>query len=218
MIGQLKKTIGHQTLSSLLSRCATMATQASAKAAIRKQVAEKLTTVSQEEKLRQSREVLKKLLSLPSFQSSKRVSTYLSIDNEIDTEPIVRKIFECGKECFVPRYSKIGMEMVKLSSIEDWETLPVTSWGIKQPKLKDDREDALKTGGLDFIVVPGVAFTSEGLRLGHGGGYYDKFLANIKKCQEKPPACVALAFKEQVLEDLPTSETDVKIDLVLYAE
>jgi 5-formyltetrahydrofolate cyclo-ligase len=80
-----------------------MATQASAKAAIRKQVAEKLTTVSQEEKLRQSREVLKKLLSLPSFQSSKRVSTYLSIDNEIDTEPIVRKIFECGKECFVPR-------------------------------------------------------------------------------------------------------------------
>jgi 5-formyltetrahydrofolate cyclo-ligase len=126
------------------------------------------------------------------------------------------------------------MEMVKLSSIEDWETLPVTSWGIKQPKLKDDREDALKTGkygyskmseiiggnvgGLDFIVVPGVAFTSKGLRLGHGGGYYDKFLANIKKCQEKPPACVALAFKEQVLEDLPTSETDVKIDLVLYAE
>lgn len=67
-------------------------------------------------------------------------------------------------------------------------------------------------------MVPGVAFTANGLRLGHGGGYYDRFLINIKKSQPVPPAAVALAFKEQVLEDLPVTEYDVQIDLVLYPE
>lgn len=158
------------------------------------------------------------LINLPSFQSSKRVSTYLSIDNEIDTEPIVRKIFETGKECFVPRYSKAGMEMVKLNSLEDWETLPVTSWGIKQPKLKEAREDALTSGGLDFLVVPGVGFTANGCRLGHGGGYYDKFMAGLRANQEKPPALVAIALKEQVVDDLPVTERDVQVDVVLFAD
>ncbi|RZC42185.1 5-FTHF cyc-lig domain containing protein [Asbolus verrucosus] len=195
-----------------------MAAIASAKAAIRTEIAEKLQLLTSEEKQRQSKEVLQKLLNLTSFQNSKRVSTYLSLSNEIDTEPIVRKIIEDGKECFVPRYSKAGMEMVKLNSMEDWETLPVTSWGIKQPRLKDQRDNALDTGGLDFIVVPGVAFTSSGLRLGHGGGYYDKYLKNIKESQAKSPALVAVAFKEQLLEDLPITENDVQIDMVLYAE
>ena len=48
--------------------------------------------------------------------------------------------------CGICRYSKAGMQMVKLSSMNDWETLPVTSWGIKQPRLKDERDDALETG------------------------------------------------------------------------
>jgi len=178
----------------------------------------KLAVLSAEDKRNQSQLVLKKLFDLPAFQNSQRISTFLSIDNEIDTEPIVRKVLEEKKECFVPRYGKKGMEMVKLNSIEDWKTLPLTSWGIKQPSFKDARENALKTGGLDFIVVPGVAFTSSGLRCGHGGGYYDRFLKEIKESQDHPPAIVGVAFKQQILEDLPTTEHDVKLDLVLYSD
>ncbi|XP_063918527.1 5-formyltetrahydrofolate cyclo-ligase isoform X2 [Zophobas morio] len=209
---------GYQKISFALFHYGTMATIATAKAATRQEIVEKLKTLTTEEKQRQCKIVLEKLLNLPSFQNCKRVSTYLSIDNEIDTEPIVRHIFETGKECFVPRYSKAGMQMVKLSSMNDWETLPVTSWGIKQPRLKDERDDALETGGLDFIVVPGVGFTANGLRLGHGGGYYDKFMTKVKASQEVPPALVGLAFNEQVLEELPVTECDVQIDRVLYAD
>lgn len=111
------------------------------------------------------------------------------------------------------------MEMVKLYSLEDWETLPLTSWGIKQPSFKDKRDNAVETGGLDFIIVPGVGFTSSGHRLGHGGGYYDKFLTAIKTAQSSnPPAIVAVAFKEQILDELPTTEHDVQVDLVLYSD
>lgn len=66
--------------------------------------------------------------------------------------------------------------------------------------------------------MPGVCFTKNGHRLGHGKGYYDSFLTNLKKSQEKPPYTVALAFKEQIREEVPIHEYDVIIDSVLYTQ
>nr|CAI5843313.1 unnamed protein product [Callosobruchus analis] len=137
------------------------------------------------------------------------------MDTEIDTEPVVRRIFEDGKQCFVPRYDRHTMNMVELHSIDDWANLPVTKWNIKQPSFEENRRDAMDTG-LDLIVVPGVAFTKKGERLGHGGGYYDIYLSTIMKKQAKSPAMVGLAFKEQIVDEIPCEETDVQIDLVLY--
>jgi len=189
-----------------------------AKANLRKEIADRVSKLSPDEIQRQSKIVYEKLINLPEFKSSKRVSIFLSTDSEIDTEPIVRKIFDDQKKCYVPRYSKAGMQMVRLNSMEDWETLPMTKWMIKQPALKDVREDAIESGGLDLVICPGVAFTKEGHRTGHGGGYYDRYLTKLKEMQEKPPATVAVAFKEQVLDSIPVTPTDVIIDKVLFAE
>lgn len=54
-----------------------------------------------------------------------------------------------------------------------------------------------------------------GKRLGHGMGYYDKFLDLCLKKQQKIPHLIALAFNEQLCEDIPTSENDILLDLVL---
>lgn len=71
---------------------------------------------------------------------------------------------------------------------------------------------------MDLLIVPGVAFTKDGLRLGHGGGYYDKYQRKLREVQEVPPATIAVALKEQIVDEVPTEDTDVKIDLVLYAD
>ncbi|KAB0804161.1 hypothetical protein PPYR_01131 [Photinus pyralis] len=189
-----------------------------AKSALRKTVQGKLALVSRDEKKIQSEKVLTKLFKLPAFVRSQRVSVYLSTEDEISTEPIIRRIFESRKACYVPRYHKNQMEMVKLHSMEDWETLPLTKWNIKQPRLAEQRENALDTGGLDLVIVPGVAFTADGDRMGHGKGYYDTFLRHLYDTQSKPPITVALAFKEQVLNEVPLQEHDVKIDLILYID
>ncbi|KAL3288286.1 hypothetical protein HHI36_002734 [Cryptolaemus montrouzieri] len=63
----------------------------------------KISNLSSEEKKTQSEFVSDKLFQLPIFQESKRISVYLSTENEIDTKPIVAKIFENGQNCFVPR-------------------------------------------------------------------------------------------------------------------
>lgn len=188
-----------------------------AKVALRKSMQKKLTALSQEEKKLQSENVITKLFALPLLQKSKRISVYLSTEDEISTEPILKYIFENKKSCFVPRYSRNDMEMVKLNSMKDWEALPLTKWNIKQPDLSDIRENALEGGGLDLVIVPGVAFTSKGDRLGHGKGFYDTFLTSLEKRQRYAPITVALAFKEQVLNEIPLQQHDVKIDLILYS-
>lgn len=64
---------------------------------------------------------------------------------------------------------------------------------------------------LDVVVVPGLAFTADGRRLGQGGGHYDRFLTRLR------PECltVGAAYTEQLLDDLPTEPHDVRLDLVV---
>ena len=187
----------------------------SAKLNLRKKMKTIIAQLSAEEKQRQSRIVFEKLRSLKQFQESKRVSSYLSTNDEINTVPILKHMFEVKKEVFIPRYKGKQMEMVKLFSMKDYENLPVTKWNIKQPSFNEPRENALETGGLDLILLPGVAFSLSGKRLGHGMGYYDKFLDLCLKKQQKRPHLIAVAFNEQLREDIPTTENDVLLDLIL---
>ncbi|KAG7207203.1 hypothetical protein KM043_008884 [Ampulex compressa] len=192
-----------------------MAAIKSAKAALRKEIKSIVQGMNSTDKQRQSLKVFDKLCALPQFQKSKRISLYLSTNDEIDTLPILNYIFKSGKEAYVPRYKGSKMEMVKLLSMEDYENLPLTKWNIKQPDFEDARENALETGGLDLIVLPGVAFTTDGKRLGHGMGYYDRFLHACFEKQQKKPYLIAVAFNEQLRKDVPTTADDVILDLVL---
>lgn len=72
-------------------------------------------------------------------------------------------------------------------------------------------------GGLDFVVVPGLAFTVKGHRLGRGKGYYDVFLDKCRKIQSTPPITVALAFSQQVVPYVPSDKDDISVDHVLYS-
>lgn len=111
------------------------------------------------------------------------------------------------------------MDMVRLYDLDDYDKLPLTKWNIKQPADDEVREEALDTeGGLDLILIPGLAFTRAGERCGRGRGYYDAYLAKVQQKQGGLPATVALAFKEQILEEVPTDHHDVRIDKVLFTE
>lgn len=141
------------------------------------------------------------------------------------------------------------MKMLKLDDFEDYEKLPLTKWNIKQPHADDiHRENPMSTGDtcgwiqsclfiindeifnsfpdpLDLILMPGVAFSPNGGRLGHGMGYYDKYLHNYFN---KFPDCkqinktflVGLGFKEQLVDHdiLPLDQLDYNLHLVLTSD
>ncbi|KAM8958069.1 5-formyltetrahydrofolate cyclo-ligase isoform 2-T2 [Lycaon pictus] len=154
------------------------------------------------------------------YQKSKRISIFLSMHDEIETEEIIRDIFQQGKTCFIPRYQfrSNHMDMVKLASPEEISSLPKTSWNIHQPGEDEVREEALSTGGLDLIFMPGLGFDKHGNRLGRGRGYYDAYLRRCLQQQDVPPYTMALAFREQICPQVPVDENDMKVDEVLYEE
>ena len=108
------------------------------------------------------------------------------------------------------------MEMVLLKDLQDYETLPLTKWNIKQPGDQEIRQEALDNDGLDIMLIPGMAFTVNGKRLGRGKGYYDTYLLKAKNNMKQSPKTIALAFNEQVIDDVPIDDHDFLIDKVIY--
>jgi 5-formyltetrahydrofolate cyclo-ligase len=100
---------------------------------------------------------------------------------------------------------------------------PLAAWcagrGIDTFLPAVDGEALLVTPGdldpsaLDVVVVPGLAFTAGGDRLGQGGGHFDRFLPRLQ------PDClvVGVAFREQLVDELPTADHDARVDVVITA-
>ncbi|CAG7817074.1 unnamed protein product [Allacma fusca] len=170
--------------------------------------------MTKEERQRQSNIITSKVLNSADYQNSRRICVYLSMDEEVSTKELLRDIFISGKSCFVPRYTQTNMEMLRLHSWQDFETLPLTKWNIRQPSEKDNREEALTSGGLDLILVPGLGFTNQGNRIGRGKGYYDRYL---EKCAatSQPPVAIGLAFMEQIVSEIPSDATDITLDYIV---
>ncbi|KAJ7741954.1 5-formyltetrahydrofolate cyclo-ligase [Mycena maculata] len=174
----------------------------------------------------QSRALTARVLALSSFIHSNSVSCYLSMaTGEIDTSSLVREILRSGKKLFVPKIdTKTAgrMDLLQIYDEHDLDSLPAGVWGIKEPErmhMEQPRASA-KDVGLDMILVPGLAFDQSLSRLGHGKGYYDRFITAYTADSRPPPLLVGLALREQLLEKtaVPTDVHDWKMDHVVTDE
>ena len=86
------------------------------------------------------------VLQRPWYNGCRRLSLFLSMPDEIDTYQLLTASLESGKECFIPHYIGDRMKMVRLYSLEDYNSLPFTKWKIKQPADNDVRSDIIDTG------------------------------------------------------------------------
>ncbi|XP_055840116.1 5-formyltetrahydrofolate cyclo-ligase [Episyrphus balteatus] len=177
-----------------------------------------LPAITPESRKKQSYAITERVIGTDDFKKAQTISIYLSTSTEVDTTNLLTEMFQQGKKVFVPTYNKNVMEMVKLDSMLDYESLPLTKWNIKQPNISDGRENALTCGGIDLFIVPGVAFSRKGGRLGHGMGFYDKyFKRHSETYPDKKSILMAIAFKEQIVPvtELPLAEHDVILDYVV---
>ncbi|KAF9947028.1 hypothetical protein BGZ65_009198, partial [Modicella reniformis] len=108
---------------------------------IRKNMRQKLATLSPEEISRQSVIVTDKLLAMPVFKESQNVSVYISMHGEICTRDIIRILLDQKKSCYVPRCKGKDMDMVKIDSWEDFLALPKNNWNIPEPRFDEVREN-----------------------------------------------------------------------------
>lgn len=123
------------------------------------------------------------------------------------------------------------MRMLRITDLYDYQNMKRNRWGIREPLDTMDsgasREDAYNeaTGGqgLDVILAPGVAFDCQAGRLGHGKGYYDRYLAQAEawacdRNQGPGPVCVGLGLMQQVLDEgqqVPADANDRVLDAII---
>jgi 5-formyltetrahydrofolate cyclo-ligase len=198
------------------------------KRALRKEVAIRLENLSLANKLHQNGTVVRKLLASDVYTKARSVCLFLSMPGEFDTGPIVRDIFQSGRKCYVPRVeSAAEIKMLQAFSLEDIAAFPLNKYSIPEPDPnsgKDDskakRDDAMTILDVDLFLVPGVAFDGEFRRLGHGRGYYDRYLNEmerlLKNSNRKMPPLIGLAFSEQIVSSVPVEPHDRQLDGVMF--
>ncbi|KAL4254597.1 5-formyltetrahydrofolate cyclo-ligase [Abortiporus biennis] len=203
-----------------------MATLRAQKRALRKATATALRALSSADIQVQSQEVVSRVIASPFFRDSRTVSCYLNMpDGEVDTSNLVASILQAGKTLYVPKIDVTvdgKMDFLKIYGAEDLRSLPSGTWGIKEPQREwqgGKRDNALEASSdtLDLILLPGVAFDHSLSRLGHGKGYYDRFISAYTSINGRKPLLVALALRPQILDDgkVPTGQHDWKMDVIV---
>lgn len=174
---------------------------------IRQQVKQVSAMLTPKYRRRASEEMTGQVLALPFWKEAKTVMAYSSLPEEPDTRALMDAALREGKTLLLPRCLD-AKRMVALP-VTDPDALEAGVLGIPAPAMPEC------TDGLpepDLILVPCVAAAMHGIRLGHGAGYYDRFLA------EHPAKTVCLCFRALLQADLPAEETDIPVDLVITDE
>ena len=151
-----------------------------------------------------SREITRQVLALPEWKEASTVMAYWSLPTEPDTRELMETALREGKTLLLPRCLDAG-RMTALP-VKDLTGVKPGTLGIPEPEMTADGAEIPEP---DVILVPCMAAAPHGARLGHGAGYYDRFLA------EHPGRAVCLCFRALLRGDLPTEGTDIITDLVV---
>lgn len=159
--------------------------------------------------------ITQRIMHLAEYGESKVVLGYMSFGAEFETMEWVRQVLRDGKQLLLPKVNADTkqLELYRVSDLQ--QDLAPGKWDIPEPlETRCPRVEALEQ--IDFILLPGVAFSRDGARLGYGGGYYDKLLERISKSSRgNPPALVAAAFSMQLVNEIPQEATDRKVEWLL---
>ena len=143
------------------------------KSELRKQVLQEMKALPREQKQFIDQALTEQLLQHPFYQEAKIIATYLSFPHEFQTQELIEQALKDGKKVLIPKtYPKGRMDFV----VYHPQQLVKTSFGLLEPQ--GDLE-VVEPSQIDLIHVPGLAFTTEGYRIGYGGGYYDRYLEHF---------------------------------------
>ena len=132
----------------------------------------------------------------------------MSFGSEFDTTKMVVDVLASGKQLCLPRVNR-DLRKLELYVADNLEhDLESGVWGIREPRTDNPRADP---GRIDFVLLPGVAFTPRCDRLGYGRGFYDRLIGEFTN---RPPL-IAAAFSLQIRDEIPLTANDQRVDRVI---
>jgi 5-formyltetrahydrofolate cyclo-ligase len=173
------------------------------KSDIRRAAKSAVKALTAQQKADKSTLILSRIASSESIKSAKTVALYASLSDEVQSFELIELLSQT-KRVVLPRVAGDDMDFYPYTP----SSLKVGAFGIEEPQ----GSEPISPDEIDVIVVPGVAFTTDGKRCGRGKGYYDKYLSRSGFRAIKIGVC----YTEQLAEDIPNEPHDIVMDYMIY--
>ena len=159
-----------------------------------------------------SARVTERFTAQPFYREAKVLYAYLTFNQELRTDGLIRRAWADGKRVAVPRV--LGKGVMEFYYIDSFDGFIRSSFGVPEPP-----EDPQRLADEDdiLLLMPGLAFDRAHNRVGYGGGFYDRYLERLHRSGArvfKP----ALAYEFQIVDSIPANAHDVRVDAILTAE
>ena len=180
------------------------------KKALRTEIRHRKNACSPEERTRLSRKVTDRLQQDSYWQQAHTVLLYHSLPDEVDTHDLIRNAASAGKRVLLPVVVGDDLELREYLGEGGMEE---GAFHIQEPTGSAVTDLSI----IDLAVIPGVAFTPDGRRLGRGRGYYDRLLARLTShaSYARVPYLIGVCWPFQLVEDIPTEAHDIPMNRVI---
>lgn len=180
---------------------------------LRKELREVRNRLSDKEQRKAATALAKQVARSRAYCSSNRIALYFASDGEVTTDEIMARIWQSGRQCYLPILSYVMGERLWFAPVDQNSKFLINRFGIPEPVVASRR--LLSARQLDLILMPLVGFDLHGNRLGMGGGFYDRTFAYQHQRQKwKRPRLIGLAHECQRVAKLETSPWDVPLHAV----
>jgi 5-formyltetrahydrofolate cyclo-ligase len=157
--------------------------------------------------------IVRRMLSLdilsPEMVKGRRISLFFSHKGEPEMLPLYHALTRYGAKCFYPVVRGHRIYMAEHPQEEcGFDEFVSGELGIPEP---DNRRE--EPADMDIVIIPGIAFSELGQRIGYGKGYYDRYLAEYPL--DAMPHIIAPAFEFQIVPSFPTIAHDVPVDVIV---
>ncbi len=146
------------------------------------------------------------LESLPEYSEAKVIASYVAQRDEVQTKAIIESALSAGKKVLVPKGDPTSLNLT-FHEIHSLDELAPGNFGVPEPS---SGSRAIPLMEAQLVLVPIVAWDSDGQRVGYGRGYFDRALKS-----RGPALATGLAFESQHREALPATNSDVPLDIVV---
>jgi 5-formyltetrahydrofolate cyclo-ligase len=174
---------------------------------LRQSIINARSKVGEAERAKLSTAITARLTQLNAYRTAHKVLGYLNFGAEYAAELLVQQALGDGKQVWLPKVNRMTNELDVYRVKDLQRDVAPGAWDIREP-LVERCEKLENLAEIEWMLLPGVAFTRDGARLGYGGGYYDKLLARMMH----QPELAAGAFALQVVTEIPQESTDRKVD------
>lgn len=164
----------------------------------------KRENLSKEEVEKLSKEIQNNVLHWEKFINASTVMLYSNIRNEVITKEIIEGCFAMNKRVVLPKTIKENRDILPCL-VKESDKLNQGAYGIFEP----DGSNVIDKNEIDLVIVPGVAFDMNGDRIGHGAGYYDRFLNGYNGIK------AGICYGFQIVENAFPDKFDIKMDYLI---